>query len=192
MKNASAICRANQIQCCFGGFLRVKETKQHHSKEEWNQYIVLTHLSPRGTQEDTSCRQWWCVWLWVCNGVINYMPLVTCVCSVVCIFSATYMKITSIWLSIGKHAGWYVIYVLWVYSSMCEFRGSVRCYWAWSVCGWQVFAGRSAPVRFPRKPQVLVAPKPGLHRAWLKDASLISLVRESVNSLWMTSSGPAN
>lgn len=63
-------------------FLRVKETKQHHSKEEWNQYIVLTHLSPRGTQEDTSCRQWWYVWLWVCNGVINYMPLVTCVCCV--------------------------------------------------------------------------------------------------------------
>lgn len=49
-----------------------------------------------------------------------------------------------------------------------------------------------ALLEFPCTPQALVKSEQGLHRAWLKDAPLISLVRESVNSLWMTSSGPAN
>lgn len=38
-------------------FFKGKRTKQHHSKEERNQYVVLTYLSPRGSQEDTSRRQ---------------------------------------------------------------------------------------------------------------------------------------
>lgn len=119
-----------------------------------------------------------CVCLCECDDVINCMSRVS-----VCIFNASYMQISSIWLYIGKHAGWYDIYVPYMCPSMCDFMGSVRCYCAWSVCGWQVFADLSGPVRFPRRPEALVESEPGLYRAWLKDAPLISLVRESVNSL---------
>lgn len=106
-----------------------KGTKQHHSKEERNQYAVLTHLSPQGSREappagrDDVC-------LCECDGVINCMSRVS-----VRTFKAAYMQISSIWLYIGKHAGWYDIYVLYVCPSMCDFMGSVRCYCAWSVCG---------------------------------------------------------
>lgn len=114
-----------------------KRNKATPQRREENQNIVLTQLSPQGSQEDASCRHWWCVWLWVCSAVINYMSLVTCVC---CVYFQ-YMKNTSIWLYVGKHAGWYVINALWVHSFMCGFPASVRCHWARSVCGWQVFAG---------------------------------------------------
>lgn len=90
-----------------------KGTKQHHSKEERNQYAVLTHLSPQGSREappagrDDVC-------LCECDGVINCMSRVS-----VRTFKAAYMQISSIWLYIGKHAGWYDIYVLYVCPSMC-------------------------------------------------------------------------
>lgn len=82
--------------------------------------------------------------------------------------------------------------VSYVRSCMCELMGSVRCYCVCSAPGWQVFAGLSGPVRFPCRPEALEEAGSELHRAWLKDAPLISPVRKSVNSLQMTSSGPAD
>lgn len=45
------------------------------------------------------------VCLWMCDGVINCMP-------VVCIRSPTKMHISSIWLYIGKQDGWCVVFAL--------------------------------------------------------------------------------
>lgn len=69
--------------CVFFSFFWSKGTKQHHSKEERNQYVVLTHLSPQGSQEDISRRLWQCVCLRADDGVINCVSLLC-----VCVFSA--------------------------------------------------------------------------------------------------------
>lgn len=124
-----------------------------------------------------------------CNGVINCVSVFTHVCCVYCqCFIHAYHR------HMVLHRQNMPVDMLYMYAcpSMCEFMSGVRCYCAWSDSGWQVFAGFSGPVRFPCRPEALVESEPGLHRAWLKDAPLISPVRESVNSLRITSWGAAN
>lgn len=170
---------AEQIRCgvvvLFFCFFWHQRTKQHH-KEEWNQCVVLTHLSPRGSQEDTSRRRREvCVCLWMCNGVIN--------CMHVCVYSQSNKDAYPQHLAIHRKTGWLVCHIC----TVCAMGGGVsaRCCFAWN-------ASLSGCVRFPRRLQVLVASEPGLHRAWLKDTPLISPVGESVNLLQSTSSGPAD
>lgn len=149
-------------------------TKQHHSKEKWNQCVILTHLSPQGSQEATSRRQWWCVYWSVCDGVqIICPPLVTCP---LCVFSEQH---TCRMLCKCKHAGWFDIQYM-----CCEYTLLYVNSWPGSGI---IVTGTC--VRFPHKGVFREA----VWTLWsMCDTSSIPLDRQSVNSLWMTSSGQTN
>lgn len=126
----------------------------------------------------------------VCDGVIN------CVCfhtHLLWIFGMLpYMHIRGIWPCVGR-AGQSVCHTCCMRIPPCEN--------SWAVSGVTVpeallddrcLQASLARLDSPCTPEAVQELEPGLSQAWLKDPPLISPVSESVNSRWMTSSGPTN
>lgn len=184
MKNASAVCSANQIQCFFpASAVRVKEQSNTMTKRSETNMLFwhICHLGclkrapPAGDVCDSVC-------VMNCAGIFAHIC-----CGYFKQYGNAYHQ------HIARGEAYYVAsmsHMQRLHASLCvNSRAVSGVVVPEALLNDRCFPG---PARFPCTPEALVQSEPGLPQAWLKDAPLISPVRQSVNSLWLTSTGPAN